>query len=123
METLLQLEDLKLKRRQRFRQSTFTPLPAAAARETYLGARIPMGWIQVAGNLPGKAILFGLLLWHWGTMNGRSAVVRVRPGEAREAGVSRNGMYRALAKLEAAGLVSVARHRGGAAEVTILGVP
>ena len=124
MGSVLRLADVRLQRQSKPAQiSEFAPLPAVAHGETYLGARIPMRWLHAAGQLRGKALLLGVLLWHWATMSRRGAAVRVRPSAARAAGLSRNTMYRQLESLEEAGLILVTRRPGRAAEVVILDTP
>ncbi len=115
---------LRLNRQARGRpKPAVVALPGIVQGEGYFGARMPMRWFVALGQLPGKTVLLGLLLWHWATLKKGNAVIAVRPGEARTAGLLRNAMYGALAELQAAGLIEVTRQRGKAAVVRILDVP
>jgi predicted ArsR family transcriptional regulator len=69
--------------------------------------------------LPGKALQVALLLRFQAGLK-RSNVVRFNQAQGgREMGVSESAARRAVRELEAAGLVSVRRKPGRAAEVTL----
>lgn len=51
----------------------------------------------------------------------QTVTIKLRPEVCRELGLDRHASYRALNRLEAAGLVTVTRKRGSAAVVTIQG--
>jgi hypothetical protein len=78
-------------------------------------------WFAAVARLPGKALHVGVLLWHLRNLT-NSTTVRWRPSKAREFGLSRHATYRGLESLEAAGLVTVKRHVGRCAVVTIVDV-
>ena len=83
---------------------------------------IPYKWLCVAGALPGQALQVAMALWFLAGMK-KVATVALSNAVLRDFGVSRYAGYRGLAALEAAGLVSVVRHRGRNPIVTILDGP
>ena len=100
-------------------------LPRPAKGELYLGGPIPMGWAERATALPGRAWHLACALWFEALCSaGRSPTVQLPPRTLRRFGLgSRTTLYRALAALAAAGLVSVEARRGRTPLVTILPVP
>jgi hypothetical protein len=98
-------------------------LPHHAPRERFLRGPIPWDWLQVAMGLPGHALHVGLALWHQAFLCGGGAVVSHSATAMEKWGVSRYAAMRGLAELERAGLVSVDRHSGRKARVTILPAP
>ena len=121
----IDFEQLRLQRRPRLpSQPADFDLPGVVKGEGYFVVRIPMRWFNALGKVSGKAVVLGLLLWRWAVLKKGCSTVRVRPGEARAAGISRNTMYAALDRLEQAGLiVVVSRQRCRAAVVRIVDVP
>lgn len=97
-------------------------LPAPAKGEHYLGGTIPLRWLSRAAALPGKALHVALALWHQANLSrGKCATVQPRRATLREFGAgSRRTLYRTLAALEAAGLISVEHRTGRPSLVTIL---
>jgi hypothetical protein len=65
----------------------------------------------MAARLPGKSLHVAVALWFLADSK-RERRVELTNVSARRFGVDRNGKYRALAWLEKAGLISVARKLG-----------
>jgi hypothetical protein len=70
-------------------------------------------------SLPGKALHVGIQVWHQVGLT-RSSKVSISMSGMAKVGVSRFAASRGIAALEKAGLVSVVRHSGRKAIVTIL---
>jgi DNA-binding MarR family transcriptional regulator len=96
----------------------FRPHPG----ERFLRGPIPMPWLLAASSLPGKALSVGVAIWHVAGME-KTARVRLSHKLLREGGVTRDSAYRALRRLEVAGLVAVNRHRGRSPIVELLQQP
>jgi len=84
----------------------------------FIKGPIPLGWIMKAASVEGKTLHVALVLWFLAGLK-RSLKVTVSQSKLRLFGVSRQASYRALFRLEGAGLVSVERHRGRNPIVTI----
>lgn len=100
-------------------------LPRPTNGEQYLGGPIPLGWLEAAAALPGKALHLGNALWFAAVRN-RDKSPRVRLSNALSArfGLScRTTHSRALGALATAGLVTVETSTGRAPLVTILPAP
>jgi hypothetical protein len=93
----------------------------SAKRHSHLFLRgpIPLPWITIAANLPGKALHVGLLCWFLVGIR-RARRVSLTPSKFIAFGLSRYSAYRGLAALEKAHLVAVERHRGRSPIVTLL---
>lgn len=88
--------------------------------ERYLSGPIPWKWITSAGEIRGRALQVGLVVWLLSKLQ-RSNVVRVNlTTTAREFGVNRSTMSRGLVGLERAGLVEVERGDGRCPVVRLL---
>lgn len=87
----------------------------------FLKGPVPMTWLNTAARQPGKALHVGIALWHLAGLQ-RSRTVTLSATVLRELGVARTSGYRALAALEAAGLVAVERHPGRCPVVALLAV-
>ena len=85
----------------------------------FLGASIPLAWLEIAAKLPGRALHVGLVLWAAAGFS-RSPAVHLSNILCLRFGVDRNAKYRALLSLEDAGLAVVKRRRGQSPLVTIL---
>jgi hypothetical protein len=97
-------------------------LPRPHPGEAFLGAKIPMSWIERATCLPGKTWPVAVALWFVGGRSS-SAEVTLTAKTLKRFALTRKVVYRALGHLERAGLVKV-RHRNGRKPlVTILPVP
>lgn len=98
-------------------------LPRHGLHERFLCGPIPWNWLATAMALPGHALHVGLALWHQAFLSGGGAAVAHSATAMQKWGVSRYAARRGLAALEQARLVSVDRHTGRKAIVTILPVP
>ena len=85
----------------------------------FLKGPIPLDWLVIAAKQSGRALHVGIVLWFLKGVK-RSRTVELTQSKLAWFGISRHAGYRALAKLEKAGLVSVGRHRGRSPIVTIL---
>jgi hypothetical protein len=115
-------EDFRLK--QPFVQPTKPKprLPKPKPGEEFLKGPVPLAWLQRAARLRGKALRVGMELWLMAGMR-IGPVIPLSTERLKNWGVSRWAAYRALRSMERAGLVSVERHAGRLARVTILEAP
>jgi hypothetical protein len=74
-----------------------------------------------AARLPGKALAVGLAIWFHAGLEKRREV-QLAGSTMVAMGINRAAGYRGLAALEKAGLITVERHRGRRARVTLVGV-
>ncbi len=79
---------------------------------------IPIAWLQAAAKLPGRSLHAGVALWIAASQL-RARVVPLSNLDGARLGCGRSQKYRALAWLEAAGLVRVQRRLGRSPMVTI----
>ena len=79
---------------------------------------IPFSWMRTANRLPGKVASVAVALWFLAGVK-RSMTFRLTAEAADLSGASRKPLYRALAALEGAGLISVTRRAGARPVVTI----
>jgi hypothetical protein len=84
----------------------------------FIKGPIPLGWITKAAGVEGKTLHVAIALWFLAGLK-RSRTVALSQSALRLFGVSRQAGYRALFRLEGAGLVSVERHQGRNPIVTI----
>jgi hypothetical protein len=91
----------------------------AQRRGRFVRGPIPWDWICRAARLPGAALPVSVALW---LLSGIRTTRTVSLGNAivAELGVERHAKYRALARLEAAGLVFIERHPGRNPRVTLV---
>jgi hypothetical protein len=89
--------------------------------EKFLKGPVPLNWLTTAAQLPGKALHVSVELWFQAGLK-ESRHIKLSTAHLLKYGVKRNSIYRALEKLEAAHLISVKRHRGRLAVVTLLDV-
>jgi hypothetical protein len=94
-------------------------VPRHKVGEKFLKGPIPLSWLTDAARLPGKALHLAVELWFQAGLT-KSPKVKLSMKRLSQFGVTRYSAYRALNSLEAAGLVSVARHRGRLSRVTLL---
>jgi len=85
----------------------------------YIKGPIPLKWILAASKLPGKSLEISMVLWFLKGVT-RKHTVKLSGKLIRSFGVSRSTLYRGLAKMENAGLISVQRQIGRSPMVTIL---
>lgn len=83
---------------------------------------IPLDWIQTAAKLPGQALQVGVALWYMAGVTKKMAV-SLSNARLKSFGVGRSSKRRALASLEAAGLVKVTQEAGCNPLVTIHTTP
>jgi hypothetical protein len=81
-----------------------------------------LAWLAAAGVLPGKALVIGLAVWFLCGVKRRPAV-RLTRKVTRLFRVGRKAAYRAVKRLETAGLVRVTRKRGRGPDITVLDAP
>ena len=106
-------------------RGTTDQLPRPAKGEQYLGGPVPMGWLEAAAALPGKAMQLGIALWYTAVRSkNKSPRVRLSNALATRFGLAaRTTRSRALDALAGAGLVRVETNTGRAPVVTILPAP
>lgn len=95
--------------------------PRHGPGEKFLKGPVPWAWVEKAGRLKGHALHVGIALWLLAGIN-KNRTVKLSSSPLDNLGVSRFSMYRALQKLESAGLITVDRHTGRNPVVTILDV-
>src|SRR5262245_48870510 len=81
-------------------------------------APMPLGWFQRACRLPGKAAVVAVAVWYQSKRGGSPTFVLTQAG-LEGFGVSRQAKYRALARLEKAGLIAVRLRPHKGPEVTV----
>lgn len=96
-------------------------LPRYRPGEKFLKGPIPLKWLTLAAPLPGKALHVAIALWFQGGVE-KSPTVRLNLSRLQVFGVERSAGSRALERLSARRLVTVAHRRGCAPIVTILEV-
>ena len=79
---------------------------------------VPLDWVQTAAKLPGQALQVGIALWYMAGITKKMAV-SLSNTRLESFGVSRSSKRRALASLEAAGLVKTTQEVGCNPLVTI----
>ena len=85
----------------------------------FLKGPVPWPWIVAADALPGRALIVGLSLWRLaGALKSRT--VRLGNADLEPLGVDRASKSRAIAALEGARLIEVARRPGRFPTVTVL---
>lgn len=99
--------------------------PTAAAnpkriKGEFLKGPIPLRWLSAAAKLPGKAPLAASLAIWFEAGRRKSNVVRLTTAILKRFGVNRKAKYRALQRLQAAGLIGVRREPRKNPVVTIL---
>lgn len=94
------------------------PKKSDRRRNGFIKGPIPLGWITTAAGVKGKTLHVAMVLWFLAGLK-RSRTVALSQSALRLFGVGRQASYRALLRLENAGLVSVDRHPGRNAIVTI----
>jgi DNA-binding transcriptional ArsR family regulator len=91
--------------------------PAQTMRDATLPS-LPLGWVTIAANLPGRALHAGIAIWYAASQSDSTAA-HLSNVLCLRFGLDRNAKYRALRALEVAGLVAVKRRRGQSPLVTI----
>lgn len=102
--------------------TTSNRLPRHKPGGKFVHGPIPWDWLELAGRIPGKALLVGLLIWREaGCVKRRT--VRLCLARAAALGMHRDTAKRALQGLEEAKLISISRRPGRALDVTLLEAP
>lgn len=100
-------------------QQFLPAVPATRARPVgFIKGPLPLDWMQQAARLPGKTLQVSLALWYLSGLH-KSSTVKLASKHLNAMGVSRDAKYEALARLQAAGLVSVDQKPGQAPIVTL----
>jgi hypothetical protein len=88
----------------------------------FLKGPIPMPWLIVAANLPGKALHVGIALWFWSGI--KKSETFILPSNAiKDLGVSRQTCYTHLKAMEKAGLLSIEARKGKKPQITLFPHP
>jgi hypothetical protein len=95
-------------------------IPADDPGPKPLRGPIPWSWWESASRLPGSSLRVGAVCWLVAGWR-RSAEFTLVSGGWAEMGLSRFAIYRGLANLDNAGLISIRRWIGSLPVVTILG--
>ena len=85
----------------------------------FLKGPIPMPWLIVAANLPGKALHIANALWFWSGIK-KSTTFNLPLNTIRDMGVSRQTCYTQLKAMKKAGLLSIKARKGKKPEVTLI---
>jgi hypothetical protein len=120
MNDLIDLRELQLERGELLGyQETSTARSVKSKRTHFFLGNIPLEWLHGAARTPGRGLHLALAIWHLKSLR-RSDCIRLSGKVAREFGVERGPMYRALVSLEQAGLISVVRAPGRSPQITVL---
>lgn len=93
---------------------------AARQDAAFLKGPLPLAWIIKAASLPGKyPLAVGLAIWFRSGLENKQTGIPLTTKTIERFHVNRQAGYRALATLEAAGLVSVDRKPGRCPLVSI----
>ena len=99
------------------------PIPLVEKRrkkrsKMFIKGPIPLKWMTKAAGMEGKTLHVAVALWFLAGLK-RSRKVALFQSKLKLFNISRQASYRALLRLESAGLVSVERRRGRSPVVTI----
>jgi hypothetical protein len=83
---------------------------------------MPFEWFRQACLLPGKAVILAVAIWYLSKRQ-QSTTILLAQTTLHEFGISRQAKYRALPKLQAAGLITVQSRGRKNPQVTILTPP
>jgi len=88
----------------------------------FLKGPVPLPWLRIAANLPGKALHIGIALWYWSGI--KKSETFILPANAiRDLGVSRQTCYTQLKAMEKAGLLSIKPRKGKKPGITLFSDP
>ena len=87
--------------------------------EKFLKGPVPLNWLARAGQLPGKSLHVGVVLWFLAGMY-RTNSIALPNGILKLLGVDRHAKYRALNQLGQADLIKCDRHDGRSPGVTLV---
>lgn len=82
-------------------------------------SHVPLGWLENASRLPGKALAVGLAIWAL-AIAVKTKTVMVTPVSVEGFGVDAAGKSRALAALAKAGLITLQSRKGRFPLVTLV---
>jgi hypothetical protein len=88
--------------------------------EKFLRGPVPLEWLGVAAQLPGRALAVGFALWHLAGLRGTHQHLSLSTERLESFGVSRHAKDRALRSLVSAGLATVDRKRGRSPRVSLV---
>ncbi len=94
-------------------------LPRHKPGEKFLKGPVPLAWLAHAGQLPGKSLHVGIVLWFFAGLK-HTRTVALPSATLALFSVNRNAKYRALKALQQANLIEVERHPGSNPRVTLL---
>lgn len=103
--------------------SRCSTVPRHRSGERFLKGPIPMNWLDQAALLPGRALHVALQLWFYAGIRSSAVVPFSGSRLARELGIGRATVARALAALQQRGLVEVQVRLGRKLRVTLLAAP
>ena len=115
----IDIEGIRLAKSTRMSATVDSGPPKPRQGDRFLKGPIPWLWLSTAARLPGRALHVAVGLYHRSWLT-RSRTVHLPTELMDELGIQRHSLYRALAALEEAGLVSTVRRRGVKPRVTIL---
>lgn len=95
------------------------PLNMRWMKVRFLKGPIALNWLAAAAKLPGKALHVAVAIRYLEGLT-KSSVVKLTSATLRIFGVERKAGYRALSKMQEAGLVSTVRRVGASPIVTII---
>ena len=94
-------------------------LVAAPKKEPFLRGPIPLEWLSVAANLPGKTLNVAVALW-WRHGMAKGKPFKLTQTALKTMNVERDAERLGLARLEQAGLIQVERKPGQRPTISIL---
>jgi hypothetical protein len=94
--------------------------PAPPKGDRFLKGPVPLDWLLRAGALPGDTLKAGVLVWHVAGLARSWTGLALPPRVWQNWYRDRSTFSRALARLEAAGLIVVDRQRGRSPIVGII---
>lgn len=106
-------------RRLRFDSKTGA-LAEAPRKEPFLRGPIPLNWLSVAAQLPGKTLNVAIALW-WLQGMAQGKPVKLTQSALKAMNLERDAARAGLARLEKGGLIMVERKPGQRPTVVILG--
>ena len=92
--------------------------PRHKGRERFLKGPIPLNWLTVATQLPGKTLAVAIVIWFKAGLT-NTKTFPVCHDLLCDFGVSRHAGYRGLKRLESAGLIGIKRGVGRCPIVTL----
>jgi hypothetical protein len=115
MSKIISLEEYKCERN----GSSITGPPGSPPFEKFLKGPVSLPWITSASKISSSALSVGVLLWYWYGLSG-APIIKLTTKKLKEFWISKRTAYRALQRMENAGLVLVDRKYGRAPLVRIL---